>query len=183
MPQQKRFGELVDPFGGMDDLKERTIRTPLDPDITFSDDPLRMMRCIRFATQLNFYIDDETFEALSRNKERIHIISKERIADELNKILLAPIPSKGFIELDRCGLLPLIFPEFSALQGVDVKTAAHTKTISIIHWKWWIIYPNIPTIYGCAGLPCCTISANPRPSDGNPASDGLSIIITSSAKR
>ena len=119
---KKRFGELVDPFGGMDDLKERTIRTPLDPDITFSDDPLRMMRCIRFATQLNFYIDDETFEALSRNKERIHIISKERIADELNKILLAPIPSKGFIELDRCGLLPLIFPEFSALQGVDVKT-------------------------------------------------------------
>ena len=90
---KKRFGELVDPFGGMDDLKERTIRTPLDPDITFSDDPLRMMRCIRFATQLNFYIDDETFEALSRNKERIHIISKERIADELNKILLAPIPS------------------------------------------------------------------------------------------
>ena len=122
-----RFGELVDPFGGMDDLKERTIRTPLDPDITFSDDPLRMMRCIRFATQLNFYIDDETFEALSRNKERIHIISKERIADELNKILLAPIPSKGFIELDRCGLLPLIFPEFSALQGVDVKNGRAHK--------------------------------------------------------
>ena len=108
-------------------LKERTIRTPLDPDITFSDDPLRMMRCIRFATQLNFYIDDETFEALSRNKERIHIISKERIADELNKILLAPIPSKGFIELDRCGLLPLIFPEFSALQGVDVKNGRAHK--------------------------------------------------------
>ena len=124
---KKRFGELVDPFGGMDDLKERTIRTPLDPDITFSDDPLRMMRCIRFATQLNFYIDDETFEALSRNKERIHIISKERIADELNKILLAPIPSKGFIELDRCGLLPLIFPEFSALQGVDVKNGRAHK--------------------------------------------------------
>lgn len=79
MPQQKRFGELVDPFGGMDDLKERTIRTPLDPDITFSDDPLRMMRCIRFATQLNFYIDDETFEALSRNKERIHIIQKNAL--------------------------------------------------------------------------------------------------------
>ena len=94
-----RFGELVDPFNGLDDLKERTIRTPLDPDITFSDDPLRMMRCVRFATQLNFYIDDTTFEALSRNKERIHIISKERIADELNKILLAPIPSKGFISI------------------------------------------------------------------------------------
>ena len=80
-------------------LKEKTIRTPLDPDITFSDDPLRMMRCVRFATQLGFYIDDETFDSLERNRERISIISKERIADELNKIILSPIPSKGFIEL------------------------------------------------------------------------------------
>ncbi len=122
-----RFGELVDPFGGLDDLKERTIRTPLDPDITFSDDPLRMMRCIRFATQLNFYIDDETFEALERNKERIGIISKERIIDELNKIILSPIPSKGFVELDRCGLLPLIFPELAALQGVEVRNGRAHK--------------------------------------------------------
>ena len=122
-----RFGELVEPFNGLDDLKESTIRTPLDPDITFSDDPLRMMRCVRFATQLNFYIDDTTFEALSRNKERIHIISKERIADELNKILLAPIPSKGFIELDRCGLLPLIFPELVALQGVETRNGRAHK--------------------------------------------------------
>ena len=114
-----RFGELVDPFGGMDDLWEKTIRTPLDPDITFSDDPLRMMRCIRFATQLNFYIDDETFESLCRNKERIEIISKERIADELNKIVSSPIPSKGFIDLERSGLLALIFPEMAALQGVE----------------------------------------------------------------
>ena len=114
-----RFGELVDPFGGMDDLWEKTIRTPLDPDITFSDDPLRMMRCIRFATQLNFYIDDETFESLCRNKERIEIISKERIADELNKIVASPIPSKGFIDLERSGLLALIFPEKAALQGVE----------------------------------------------------------------
>lgn len=97
---QSRFGELVDPFGGIEDLKEKTIRTPLDPDITFSDDPLRMMRCIRFATQLNFYIDDATFESLCRNCERISIISKERIAEELNKILLSPVPSKGFIDLD-----------------------------------------------------------------------------------
>lgn len=104
-----RFGELVDPFNGLDDLKERTIRTPLDPDITFSDDPLRMMRCVRFATQLNFYIDDTTFEALSRNKERIHIISKERIADELNKILLAPIPSR----LYRTGPLRTVTFDFS----------------------------------------------------------------------
>ena len=126
-----RFGELVDPFGGLDDLKERTIRTPLDPDITFSDDPLRMMRrmmrCIRFATQLNFYIDDETFEALERNKERIKIISRERIADELNKILLSPVPSKGFIDLDRCGLLELIFPELVALQGVEVRNGRGHK--------------------------------------------------------
>ena len=123
----ERFGELVDPFGGLDDLKERTIRTPLDPDITFSDDPLRMMRCIRFATQLNFYIDDVTFSALERNKERIRIISRERIADELNKILLSPVPSKGFVELDRCGLLELIFPEISALQGVEVKNGRAHK--------------------------------------------------------
>ena len=114
-----RYGELVDPFDGLADMKEKTIRTPLDPDITFSDDPLRMMRCVRFATQLNFYIDDETFEALMRNKERIRIISRERIAEELNKILLAPVPSKGFVELDRCGLLELIFPELVALQGVE----------------------------------------------------------------
>ncbi|HIZ92540.1 MAG TPA: CCA tRNA nucleotidyltransferase [Candidatus Bacteroides merdavium] len=122
-----RFGELVDPFGGLDDLKERTIRTPLDPDITFSDDPLRMMRCIRFATQLNFYIDDETFESLCRNKERIGIISRERIADELNKIMLSPIPSKGFIDLERSGLLDLIFPELAALQGIETRNGRAHK--------------------------------------------------------
>lgn len=124
---EARFGELVDPFDGLYDMEDRTIRTPLDPDITFSDDPLRMMRCVRFATQLNFYIDDETFESLCRNCERIKIISKERIADELNKILLAPIPSKGFIELDRCGLLSLIFPELTALQGVETRNGRAHK--------------------------------------------------------
>jgi putative nucleotidyltransferase with HDIG domain len=122
-----RYGELVDPFGGVDDLDDRIIRTPLDPDITFSDDPLRMMRCVRFATQLNFYIDDDTFEALSRNKQRIEIISRERIADELNKIMLAPTPSKGFVELDRCGLLELIFPELVALQGVETRNGRAHK--------------------------------------------------------
>ena len=100
-----RFGELVDPFDGLADL----------------EDPLRMMRCIRFATQLGFHIEEETFEALSRNKERIKIISAERIADELNKMLLSPTPSKGFVELERCGLLPLIFPELALLQGVETK--------------------------------------------------------------
>ena len=116
---RERFGELVDPFDGVWDMEDRLIRTPLDPDITFSDDPLRMMRCVRFATQLNFYIDEETFEALERNRERIKIVSRERIADELNKIMMTPTPSKGFVELARCGLLPLIFPELAAMEGVE----------------------------------------------------------------
>lgn len=123
----ERFGELVDPFNGIQDLRDKIIRTPLDPNITFSDDPLRMMRCIRFATQLGFHINDDTFDALCRNKERIEIISKERIADELNKIILSPIPSKGFVDLDRCGLLPLIFPELSAMQGVEVRNGKGHK--------------------------------------------------------
>ncbi len=114
-----RFGELVDPFCGLDDLEDGIIATPLDPDITFSDDPLRMMRCIRFAKQLNFYIEDETFDALARNAERIKIISGERVIEELNKIILSKHPSKGFIDLERCGLLALIFPELAALQGVE----------------------------------------------------------------
>ena len=122
-----RFGELVDPFDGLDDLQERTIRTPLDPDITFSDDPLRMMRCIRFAAQLKFYIDDETFEALYRNRERISIVSHERIADELNKIILSPMPSRGFVDLERSGLLDLIFPELAALQGVETRNGRSHK--------------------------------------------------------
>ena len=124
---KERFGELVDPFGGMQDMKEKTIRTPLDPDITFSDDPLRMMRCIRFATQLRFYIDDDTFESLCRNRDRIKIISRERIADELNKIILSPVPSRGFIDLDRSGLLPLVFPELVALQGVESRNGRAHK--------------------------------------------------------
>jgi putative nucleotidyltransferase with HDIG domain len=116
-----RYGELIDLFDGLLDLEDGIIATPLDPDITFSDDPLRMMRCIRFATQLRFKIEEETADALSRNAERIKIISQERIIDELNKIMMSPIPSKGFIELDRCGLLPLIFPQLAALQGVETK--------------------------------------------------------------
>lgn len=123
----ERYGELVDPFNGMYDLEDGIIATPLDPDITFSDDPLRMMRCVRFATQLNFIIEDETFEALERNKERIKIISGERIADELNKIMLSPIPSKGLIDLERCGLLEIIFPELTALQGVETRNGRAHK--------------------------------------------------------
>ena len=115
-----RYGELVDRFDGLLDLEDGIIATPLDPDVTFSDDPLRMMRCIRFSTQLNFQIEDETEQALARNAERISIISQERIIDELNKIMLSPTPSIGLVELSRSGLLPLIFPELAALEGVEV---------------------------------------------------------------
>ncbi len=116
---REHFGELIDPFGGIADLEAGLIRTPLDPDITFSDDPLRMMRAIRFATQLGFRIVDETFDAITRNRERIAIISVERIIDEMNKIMLAARPSVGFLLLDKCGLLPLVFPELCVLKGVE----------------------------------------------------------------
>ncbi len=115
-----RFGELLDPFGGLADMESLIIRTPCDPDVTFSDDPLRMMRAIRFASQLGFDIYPETFDAICRNKDRIDIITKERIADELNKIILSPKPSVGFRLLDVTGLLSIIFPEFVALKGVDM---------------------------------------------------------------
>lgn len=116
-----RFGELLDPFGGLADMESLLIRTPLDPDITFSDDPLRMMRAIRFSSQLGFDIESETFEAIARNKDRINIISRERIIDELNKIVLSPKPSIGFLQLDQTGLLSIIFPELVALKGAETK--------------------------------------------------------------
>jgi len=119
----KRDGKykLIDPFNGIDDLNNKIIRTPLDPDITFSDDPLRILRAIRFANQLNFIIDNETFEAIIRNKERLSIISAERIVGELNKIIMTPNPSYGFKLLFESGVLQLIFPELSDLQGVEIK--------------------------------------------------------------
>ena len=123
----ERFGELIDPFGGIDDLWDGIIRTPLDPDVTFSDDPLRMMRCVRFATQLNFFIDDDTFCALERNADRIKIISAERIIDELNKIMATRTPSKGFVDLYRCGLLELILPELTALDIVETRNGRAHK--------------------------------------------------------
>jgi len=117
---KKNYGVLLDPFNGMKDIEARIIRTPLDPDITYSDDPLRMMRAIRFAAQLDFTIEPKSLESISKNKERIAIISKERIADELNKIVLADIPSIGFSLLFDTGLLPLIFPEMFNLYGVEI---------------------------------------------------------------
>lgn len=115
-----RYGQLLDPFDGMGDLSRRIIRTPLDPDITFSDDPLRMMRAVRFATQLDFDIWPDTMRAIKRNAHRIAIITRERIADELMKVMRSPHPSRGFELLDESGLLPLIFPELAALKGVEV---------------------------------------------------------------
>ncbi len=122
-----RFGELVDPFGGVDDLFDGIIRTPLDPDVTFDDDPLRMMRCVRFATQLNFFIDDETFDALQRNAERLKIVSGERVIDEMNKMMMAPHPSKGIVDLYRCGLLQYILPELIQLDIVEKRNGKAHK--------------------------------------------------------
>ena len=122
-----RFGELVDPFNGLADLEDGIIATPLEPGITFSDDPLRMMRCIRFATQLNFQIEEETFVALERMADRIQIVSGERIKDELNKIILSPTPSRGFVDLQRCGLLSIILPELAALDIVEQKNGRAHK--------------------------------------------------------
>lgn len=115
------YGDLVDPFNGIKDLNDKLIRTPLDPDITYSDDPLRMMRAIRFATQLDFTIETESFNAITRNSDRIHIITKERIVVELHKIMMAKKPSKGFLLLEKSGLLPHILPELVALKGIDEK--------------------------------------------------------------
>jgi poly(A) polymerase len=113
----KRFGELIDPFGGIQDIENKILRTPLEPGITFSDDPLRMMRAIRFASQLGFTIEAKTLEAISQNKKRINIISKERIGEELNKIILSSKPSVGFKLLDKTGLLEIIFPELHRMKG------------------------------------------------------------------
>ena len=124
---RERFGELVDPFNGLADLEDGIIATPLDPEITFSDDPLRMMRCIRFATQLNFQIEDETFEALQRMADRIKIVSGERIEVEMNKIMMAPHPSIGFEYLQRSGLLQIILPEVAALDIVEQKNGRAHK--------------------------------------------------------
>jgi len=124
---EANFGTLLDPFNGMQDISDKIIRTPLDPDITYSDDPLRMMRAIRFASQLDFTIEKESLEAITKNSNRIKIISKERIVDELHKILASKVPSKGFSLLHKTGLLPHILPELVALQGIDEKEGQRHK--------------------------------------------------------
>jgi putative nucleotidyltransferase with HDIG domain len=152
------WGNLLDPFGGIDDLKAKIIRTPLEPGITFSDDPLRMMRAVRFATQLGFDIFPETFEALTTEKDRLAIISMERISEELNKIILSDRPSYGFLLLDACQILPIIFPEFMYLKGVDTEEGKghkdnfyHTlqvldnisKNTNDLWWRWAAILHDI----------------------------------------
>ena len=124
-----RYGELMDPFGGIRDMNEGVLRTPLDPDITFSDDPLRMMRAVRFASQLGFRIDDATFDAIGRNAERIKIVSAERVAVELNKIMASPQPSTGLKLMLKCGLMQLIMPEIAALRGVETVDGRGHKDI------------------------------------------------------
>ena len=126
---KKRFGELTDPFGGLADMERKILRTPLDPDVTFSDDPLRMMRAVRFATQLRFTIEQRTFEAIGRNSGRIEIITKERITDELNKIMQADRPSTGFILMEQTGLLTRIFPELDRMKGVDKRNGRGHKDV------------------------------------------------------
>jgi poly(A) polymerase len=122
-----RYGELLDSFNGVDDLQKNLIRTPLEPEITFSDDPLRMMRAIRFATQLNFRIEASTFMAIAKQKSRIEIVSKERITDEINKIILSEVPSMGFKLLDKTGLLAIILPELQNLKGREVRNGIGHK--------------------------------------------------------
>jgi poly(A) polymerase len=123
----EHFGEMVDPFNGIGDLQERTIKTPLEPGTTFSDDPLRMIRAIRFATQLHFRIEESTLNAIGENKERIKIVSKERIVVELHKMILSAKPSIGFKLLEETGLLQIIFPEFASLKGIDEKDGKRHK--------------------------------------------------------
>ncbi len=129
--QKEDFGNLLDPFTGVKDLQNGLIRTPLDPDQTYSDDPLRMIRAIRFASQLSFHIVEESLSSIKRNRDRISILSKERIAEELNKILLSPKPSVGFYLLDQTGLLELILPQVVKLKGAEsVEGNGHKKNFS-----------------------------------------------------
>jgi poly(A) polymerase len=165
---------LVDPFGGIVHLDEKLIKTPLNPAETFSDDPLRMMRAIRFASQLNFKISDDAIEAIKNNKDRIRIVSQERVTDELNKIILSPKPSIGFNYLFDTGLLHIIFPANDGFYGVDYIDGKGHKdnfyhTLQVLD----NICPVTMTC-GCAGPLFCMILPNPPPNALNPATAGRS---------
>lgn len=174
---ENRFGELIDPFNGLDDLAKGIIKTPTDPDKTFSDDPLRMMRAVRFASQLDFEILPETFEGIQRNSHRLEIISAERITQELNKIILSKVPSKGFELLSQAKLLNVFFPEFEKLRGVEIinnighkdnyyhtlKVLDNLSEVSQDLWlRWAAILHDI---------------AKPPPKDSLKAMDGHSMVM------
>lgn len=162
---KETYGELVDPFGGVQHLQEKVIKTPLDPNITFSDDPLRMMRAIRFASQFNFDIEADTFEAIAKNAERLSIVSMERIIVELNKIILSPVPSYWFKLLFQSGLLKQFFPEMIALHGVsNIDNKAHKDNF----FHTLQVLDNVAKVldnYGCAGQQFCMTLPNRLPSD------------------
>jgi tRNA nucleotidyltransferase/poly(A) polymerase len=132
---KENFGELIDPFNGMQDLSDKILRTPLEPVQTYSDDPLRMMRAIRFASTLNFKIEEKSLQAIKQEAKRIEIVSMERIMTEFNKIMLSEKPSTGLSILEKTGLFDIILPEITALKGIEEKKGKPIKTISIIHWK------------------------------------------------
>ncbi len=193
---EKSFGELIDPFNGLIDLHSGVIKTPLDPDITFSDDPLRMLRAIRFATQLYkksddsenpsysaFRIDNDTFSAIKRNAQRMEIITRERINDELSKIMRAPKPSVGWRLLDMAGLLPYVFPSLIPLKGVEMKEGKDIRIISIIPYRWLTTLHQDQITNGYAGRHSFMTLPNPPRNAMTPNSGGHSIIIISSVRR
>ena len=180
---EKSYGELLDPFDGLKDIREKCIRTPLNPAETFSDDPLRMMRAIRFACQLQFDIDPLALEAITKNKDRIKIVSKERILDELQKIVAADKPSVGFGHLFDTGLLKLIFPAMANLYGVDTINGKSHKdnfyhTLEVLE-----MWPSKATTSGFAGQPLCMISPNRLPSDLMKCRAGHSTGMKTAARR
>lgn len=157
---RETYGDFSDPFGGMNDLRAKVIRTPLDPDITFSDDPLRMMRAVRFALQLDFTIDETTFRSIAANAERIGIVSMERVIVELNKIMMCRNPSRGFILLEKAGLLKHILPELADLRGVEAREGKAHKDNFIHSLKFWTTSAEKATTFGSDGLPFFTTSPN-----------------------
>ena len=183
---EEDYGSIIDPFDGLEHLEAKLIKTPLEPGKTFSDDPLRMMRAIRFATQLGFSIDPETFQAIGKYRNRINIISRERITTEFNKIIEADEPSVGFKLLFDTGLLQLVFPEVAALQG-DMPQGARkealvlTKTTFTIPSRCWTTSAGKPTTSGCGGLPCCTTLPSLPPNALTPNRDGPSTATRRSA--